>query len=927
MKKHNEHSSASIQKHVRTLVLVTVVAFLNVGCGQDSLSAGKEYMTKGEYASAIIEFKNAVQAQPESLDARLALADAFEHAFDPASAEQQLRKALDNGGDADQLVPRIATLMLERNERELLIHDFNDRHLKSPEAESNIRALIAIAQVGLKRPALAADQLKGASVSTPAVRLAKAQLMLANGQADQALTELNSVPSNTTATWWTLRALGRVQNAVGNPAKALESFKSAHEVAPWHRGLIGEYAEALMSAGKYDEAVLLRNRLQKLAPDYYWTHYLNAIILAREGNSEGSHAAALKVLSVSPDHLPAALLASSAELKKGDVQMADTRLRKVLKQDPYSVPALQLQAAVQFQMGKSKDAEETIRRGLSVAPNNSQLLSLRAETELKAGDLKRAAATLAELVAKNPKDAPSLLRLSELKARQGDRAAAAAMLDRAAETGRDDPGVRDRIISIAMTMGDTARVQQLADHAMASNPKDPQSYLVKATALGYQKDYAGAWQATLAALDIKPGFDAALKVLAAMAKEPGQRQELRSRYEKAIESKTSTAQTYLAFVSLLRVEEKGTKGVIPLLEKGIAALPDAISLREVLVEEHFRVGNADTALTVAQSGAATSNAPSDAIALLARTYERMGKLELATETYRKLVTNFPQRADWRLKLAGMEAAANRTTQATTLYRGLMTDRPFDSSAYIALANLLVRDNPREAISIAKQLGEREPYKLTAMLLEGDMLAQSGQPDNALKQFSAASKAGAEPEASLRVVDLLDRTNRSASADGELATSLRKFPDSPVVLGYAAQRALAQGKAERAVDLLQKIALKSPRNPIVLNDLAWAQIQAKQPQALDNAVKAAQLMPGNANVLDTLGMAQVLAGKREDGLESLRTAVNLAPAAAVPRLHLGAHLLDAGDRKAASAVVTGIDPNQLSKANKTAFEQLQQTLKN
>lgn len=884
-------------------------------------------MTKGEYASAIIEFKNAVQAQPDSVEARLALADAFEHAFDPANAEQHLRKALERGGDADQLVPRIATLMLERNELEPLIRDFTDRHLKSPEAESNIRALVAIAQVGQKRPALAEDQLKGASVSTPAVRLAKAQLMLANGQADQALAELNGMPSNTTASWWTLRALSRVYNAVGNPVKALESIKHAHEVAPWHRGVIGEYAEALMSAGKFDEAVTLRDQLQKLAPNYYWTHYLNAIILAREGKSESSHAAALRVLAVSPDHLPAALLASSAELQKGDMQMADTRLKKILKLNPNSVPALQMQASAQFQMGKSKDAEETIRRGLSVAPNNARLLSLRADTELKNGDVKKATVTLADLIAKHPKDALSLLRLSELKARQGDKPAAAALLDRAAEAGRDDPGLRDRIISIAMSMGDTGRVQQLADHAMKSNPNDPQSHLVKAVALGYQKDTTGAWQATLAALDLRPGFDAALTALAGMAKEPAQRQELRSRYEKALDSKTNTSQTYLAFASLLRAEGKSKSDVIPLLEKGIAAHPGASSLREVLVEEHFRAGNADSALSVAQSGAATNNAPAASVALLARTYERMGKLELATETYRKLVSSYPQRADWRLKLGELEAAANRLTQATTLFRGLMTDRPFDSTAYIALAKLVVRDNPREAISIAKQLGEREPHKLTAMLLEGDMLAQSGKPDDALKQFSVAGKAGAEPEASLRVVGLLDRTNRNASADDEMAGALRKFADSPVVLGYAAQRALAQGKAEKAVELLQKIAVKSPRNPIVLNDLAWAQIQAKQPQAIDNALKAAQLMPDNANVLDTLGMAQVLAGKREDGIASLRSAVNLAPVAAVPRLHLTTQLLDAGDRKAAAKLLASIDTKQLNKTNQTVFEQLQQSLKN
>lgn len=909
----------------RPLLLCAAVAALLAGCGQEPMSAGKEYMAKGDYASALIEFKNAVQAQPDSLEARLALADAFEHSYDPASAEQHLRRALERGGDADQLVPRVATLMLERGELERLVREFKDRTLKTPDANSNLRALLAIAYVSQQRAPLAEEQLKAATTDTPAVKLAKAQLLLAGGHAPQALAELRSLPTGTAASWWTLRALARVYDAVGNPEKALETIRQAVEHAPWHRGLIGEYAEHLIAARRIDDAVPLRDKLKKLAPNYFWTHYLDAVILAREGRTEESHAAALKVLAVSPEHLPAVLLASEAELKKGDVLMADSRLRKILKSHPYSVPALQLQAATQLQLGQSREAAETILHGLSLAPGDARLLSLKADTELSNANIKKAVATLEILVAKHPKDAPNLLRLSQLKFRQGDKQAGAALLDRATETGQDDPEVRDRIISIAIRSGDTARVRKLADHAIRSRPQDPQSHLVQAVAFGLRNDSAGAWRAILAALDLKPGFDAALMALTNMAKEPAQLQELHTRYEKAVQSRTSTAQTYLAYAALLRTEEKSKAGVIPMLEKGVAAHPTSSALREALVQEYMRAGNADSALSVAQSGAAVNNAPAAATALLAGTYERIGKIELASETYRKLVSRYPQRVDWRLKLAELEAGANRNTAATTLLRGLMTERPFDSTAYIALARLMVRDNPSEALSIAGELGKREPHKLTAMLLKGDVLALSGKPDDALKQFSKAAKAGAEPAASLRVVALLDRTNRGASGDVEMANSLRRFPEDASVLGYAAQRALAQGKAEKAVELLQKIAAKNPRSPVLLNDLAWAQIQAKQAQAIDNATKAAQLMPDNPNVLDTLGMAQALIGRPEQAIASLRTAVNLAPVAPVPRLHLAEQLLAAGDREAAAAVLAPLNARQIGKTDQATLTQLNKSL--
>jgi predicted Zn-dependent protease len=151
---------------------------------------------------------------------------------------------------------------------------------------------------------------------------------------------------------------------------------------------------------------------------------------------------------------------------------------------------------------------------------------------------------------------------------------------------------------------------------------------------------------------------------------------------------------------------------------------------------------------------------------------------------------------------------------------------------------------QEALSIAKALGEKEPNKLTAMLLEGDLLSKAGQSDEALKQFSKAAKAGAVPAAMLRTVEILDRTKRNQAADQELADALRKFPEDPTVIGFAAQRIRAQGKPSKAVELLQKIANKNPRNPVVLNDLAWSQIEAKQSDALKNATNAADLAPNN-----------------------------------------------------------------------------------
>jgi Flp pilus assembly protein TadD len=354
-------------------------------------------------------------------------------------------------------------------------------------------------------------------------------------------------------------------------------------------------------------------------------------------------------------------------------------------------------------------------------------------------------------------------------------------------------------------------------------------------------------------------------------------------------------------------------------------LPTSTALREALAQEHFRAGKPDAALSVAQAGASANNASPDAIALLATTYERVGETQLATETYRKLASNYPQRADWRLRLAELELVADRKKEATTILRSLITDRPFDPKPYIILANITRPDNMQEALSIARELGGKDPNKLTAMLLEGDLLAQAGQSDEALKQFGKAAKAGAVPAALLRNVQILDKTKRSQAAEQELADALRKFPDDPTVIGFAAQRIRAQGKPAKAVELLQKIADKNPRNAVVLNDLAWAQIEAKQADALKNATRAAELAPDSPEVLDTLGMAQALAGQQTEAIATLRTAVNLAPGMPTSKLHLADLYVASGKRKEAAVLVQSMDRNKLGTKDQETLTRLTSSL--
>lgn len=906
--------------------IVATVALLG-GCQpkDDFAAAGQQYLKDGKYTEAVIQFKNAVQAEPDSAATRALLADALERVYDLPGAEQELRKALAAGGD-EQLALRIAVIQLDRSDFDALVREFKDRRLADRQADSTLRALVAIAYVGLKQPALAQRQLQDVA-DTPAVKLARAQLLVADGKLAEALALLP--PPNATAPadtpWWVLRATGRLASAVGDEARALESVRLAHVAVPWHQGVTGEYGEALLNAGKTEEATAVRDQLRKQAPNYFWTHYLDAALLARAGKIDQGHAAALKALAMAPQHLPSGLIAASAELSKGDFLMADRRLHALVQENPNSLQALRMLVESKMRSGKRNEAVAVVARGLSVAPQDAQLLAVKADLEWSLGARKDAMATLTKLTAAHPDDVLAKVRLAEARGRMGDKPQATRMLDETATAAGQDTGLRGRIVATALRLGYLDQARRIAEQGLALQPQLADASLALAAVQSAQNDAAGAWRTTLQVLDREPAHAGALSALSAMVRTPAQQNELLGRYAKALETGKADAQTHLQYAAVLRSAPATAGTPVSILERGLTAWPEALNLREALVEEHFRAGNNDKALATAQAGTTQDSSSAQAMLVLAAAQERVGQSAQALEIYRKLRTAHPHRADLRLKLAGLEAEAGNRTEAITLLRNLLKERPSDVAVYLQLASLELQNNATEALSIARQMGDQPELKGAAMLLEGDILAQTGKKDEAILQFGKASRIGMEPAATLRIVRTLDSAGRASAGDDELAAALRRYPDDTAVLGFAAQRALDTGRAARAVELLQRLVAAAPGNPVVLNDLAWAQVQAGHADALANSRRAAAMLPNNPNVLDTLGMAQAKAGRRDEAIATLRAASNLAPLAALPRLHLSELLLASGDRPGALAALQPIDAKRLDEREKASFAKLKSEL--
>jgi Tfp pilus assembly protein PilF len=116
--------------------------------------------------------------------------------------------------------------------------------------------------------------------------------------------------------------------------------------------------------------------------------------------------------------------------------------------------------------------------------------------------------------------------------------------------------------------------------------------------------------------------------------------------------------------------------------------------------------------------------------------------------------------------------------------------------------------------------------------------------------------------------------------------------------YVAESVMQRKDYNAAARLYRGILAEQPKNPLVLNNLAWTLGQLKDPAAIEYAETANTLAPDSPAILDTLGWMLVESGKDARGLELLTKASDLAPSATAIRLHLAQALLKNGQKGAA-----------------------------
>lgn len=886
------------------------------------LAEAKQYQQKGDNKAAIIQLKNALQKDPNSKEARYLLGKLYVETGDAVSAEKELDKAVSLGMDAATVLPSLAkTLLLKGEFQKVLDKTAQDPRATTDADFASIRgdALLSLGKFSEAKAAYEYALKAQADYPDAMLGLAKhayasKDLETANQFAEQTISKH---PKDARA-WLFKGDLMRIQNHLD---AALAAYTETIKIQPENITALIVRANLEIGMKKFQEAQKDIDATKKISPSSVLAIYTQALLDFYQGKHKNSLESLQQVLHLAPEYLPAILLSGAVEYAQGSVQQAEQHLRKFLGRNPDNPYARKLLAATLLKTGQAEKALPEIEAALKITPEDSQLLAMAGEANILAKNFVKAAEYFEKASTLTPDAAEYRTALGMTKLGLGDTDHAIADLEKATNLNEKSPKAGVLLIMTHVQQKEYDKALAVAarlEKEQSSNPLIPN---LKGGIYLYKKDNANARTNFEKAVSIQPTFFPAIANLARMDVKENKPEAAKKRLEALLEKdkKNLPAMTALASLAVARNNNEEAKAW---LERAYNDNPDALQPTQLLAAQYLKMGEKQKALTLVKKAQTTNQKSPEFMALLARTQMSVEDKAGALDSYGRLAAMLPESPAAQLQVATIQLAMGDDAGAMdNAKKALRLDAKF-ADAQLILASLLVKKSQfDEALNIARQIQKQNDKSPSGYVMEGDIFLAQKKPVPAVKSYEFAQKINPQSPIIAKIHSALLQDGKAKEADTKITQWLKEHPEDNATRLYLGMRYLQDSKSRlAAIEQFQEILKTEPKNPVVLNNLAWAYGEEKDKRALEYAEKALQIAPNNAGVMDTAGWLYAEQGNTAKALSLLQKASAIVPDAQEIRYHLALTLAKSGDkqkaRKELELVVNGKNFNKMEEARTT-----------
>ncbi len=671
----------NINRHVRLLLTAVLVSILLIGCSskqekRDSfMENGMKYEKSGDLVRARLEYKNALQVDPECVECLMRLGKV-------EFALKNLRGAYAAFANAADVAPdRIDVLV-------------------------DLSKILLMGHAGKKAEEVAQKILKKDPENEQGLIIRAIALSIQEGKQQEAMKALEDI-----RTRYPDRSEGYVVAA--RHMILQKNFRDAERLLETglskvknKRSIYKELITLYSAEKQWDKAIHYGELLYANSPESASTCVTMAQLYAKKGDMEGAEKKWKKALELSKGATNVLLLRAQFLIMEKQIDRAEQELREALQQHPQNTKLRIALARLLANTKRGDKALELLEAGISEdmkKPARIRLMDEEARINFGLGRFDKAEELTENILKENHRDLAALTvqaRLALIR-KQGEKAV--GILRRLLE---EEPGNRQYQMLLAQAYAlnhDYKLAENQIRQIIAKNPKDVNAYQALIQLYIIEKDMKQAQKAASDALKKLPESAQLHNIMGMIMWSSQNTDQAEANFRKAIDLAPQWLMPYRNLAAL-KLNAGDPAEAEDTFKKAAERYPDATGPK----------------------------------ILLATLYEQTGKIQKAIDIYEKLLKKYPDSAIIMNNLAFLYADSSSDPKtiekAFTLIKRAMSKREPTPPTFIdTLAWIYYRSGQiKKAIEVINQVIAKAPDNPTLLYHQAVILKEAGDKKQAIE---------------------------------------------------------------------------------------------------------------------------------------------------------------------------------------------------
>lgn len=816
------------------------------------------YTEQGQFKAAIIEARNALQANPNDLNAYISMARVYNRLGQSSQTIAILEPLATKEGFSGEAKLQLLEAYIKHGKaesaRSLL------RQIKPSKKNSKAVALQKIQLANLEKNFDRAQQLLTpllqAEPNNPELKVIKAKIFSYSGNLSQATIEAQSIlaqhpnfePALTLMALISYQAkdLEATEDYLSN---ALINLPSTDLITPEKARILKRLTHVLSSLGRANEALIYAKVLSDAAPEQKALEekFAQAMTAYKAGELEKAKLILEELHRKASDKSATGTLLGSINFQQGNIDQAADYLQKFVDPEIATDKAINLLALTQLRQGKFDKAIELLETELKDSGDDAALLSLLAAAQLGLNDSNNAKQNLNKALKIDSKQALAYELLARIEAQTNGTEAAIEVL----QQGIEATDYKTKLVNLLLQNYEAQKAfdktLSFTEQLINAKPKQSSSYLLHAFAAVQNKQVDKAKRSLNKAIELDADNGEAYMTLAKINFSQGDFSQAQNNFAKAIEKRPALQPAYdglLASYKRQQQAEQGIKSLNKLLDQDPKYVLATIALsKEFAAQNQHQQAQSyiEQALTIAPQNAQIKGFASAYFLSRAKQLSNAREYAQVRETLIKGLSSTPDSLPLLAELALNEANSGEKS---------------------------------EAVKILQRIKERSQNQTAINLISGDVYQALKDDAQALSFYQQAWQLNKSDSTGQKLFISMGRNKQNtASFVNDWLDAVPNSVNAHLNKAIAAQ---SQQQADMAKRWYQKTLKLAPNHVIALNNLAWLLFEQQDKQAIPLAEKAYQLSRQAPAVADTYGWILVNQGQKAKGIEILEQAAAQAP---------------------------------------------------